>query len=192
MNHLYELPGGIYSLQEIFEGTAKTTPEEYSGANRICIKNNIKWYTDVVFADFNVWYSDSLQLYHGIKNYEEQIFVWENGTAKMVYKENGKIFEQEFIYCHWQKKKPVIEGNLDNCDIIIITPKSLIAVPKINYDQMNFKQINPPISQDEKKQCSKSYRNMKMKEFFTANFTTKKIWIRQKIYQVLDHQNVYL
>lgn len=35
MNHLYELPGGIYSLQEIFEGTAKTTPEEYSGANRI-------------------------------------------------------------------------------------------------------------------------------------------------------------
>lgn len=191
MNHLYELPGGIYSLQEIFVGTAKTTPEEYSGANRICIKNNIKWYTNVVFADFNVWYSESLQLYHGIKNHEEQIFVWKNGTAKMIYKENGKIGEQEFIYCHWQKKKPVIEGDLDNCDAVIITPKSLMAVSEINYEKLNFKQINPPVSPEAQIQCQKNYRRMKIKEFLSADFETKKIWVRQKIYHMLDHQNIY-
>ena len=60
------------------------------------------------------------------------------------------------------------------------------------YDEkLNFKQINPPVSPEAQIQCQKNYRRMKIKEFLSADFETKKIWVRQKIYHMLDHQNIY-
>lgn len=190
MNYLYDLPGGIYSMKDIFEGKAKTTPEEYWGLNRICEKNNISWYTEVVFADFSPIYPQRLELGHKLENFDEQIFIWKDGHAYQIYRCGDTIKKKEFIYMHWQKKKPIIEGDLKNAKMIILSPHKLYCInEEIELNNINFEKYNPAMSKQEKKQAKKEYRNRKLKEFWNASLPTKRMWLRQKRYTLFSKRN---
>lgn len=189
INRLYDLPGGIYSRDEIFRGIAKTTPEEYFGINRICMKNHIRWYTKSDFADFCIWYPDRLDIEHGVKNYSEQIFVWHEGRAYQLYKENNEIKENEFVYMHWQKRKPNIQGSINSESYLVITPKGIFA--QENPPGVDLFQYNKDISANIRKNDKKTYFKKKWMEFLKSNLPTKKIWIRQKLTKRRDGSPTY-
>lgn len=189
INHLYELPGGIYSKEEIFRKPAKTTPEEYFGINRICMKNNISWYTKADFADFCIWYPERLDVEHGLKNYQKQVFVWYNGQAYRVFEKDGNIKQEEFVYMHWQKRKPTIKGAVNRNNYIIITPNSLVSVDKLKEESIFG--YNVELSVEVKEREKKEYFKKKLIEFWKANIGTKKIWIRQKLTKKRDGAPIY-
>lgn len=187
INHLHELPGSIYKLDEVFCGKAKTTFEEYFGLNRICEKNNIAWYTNVDFVDFNSCYCNRMEICHKIKNYDEQIFMWHDGHAYRVYKDNEVIKMEEYIYMHWQKKKPVIEGEIMDDSYLIITENKIVAVNDESImSNISFETWNPIIDKRERKICMRNYYKKKLKEFQEADFATKQMWIRQMFYRLYD------
>lgn len=192
MKHLYDLPGGIYSMQEIFEGKEKTTPEEYGGINRICQKNHISWYTQPDFADFKVFYPNRLEMGHGKPNYQKQIFVWQDGRAWQIYEENGVQKRQELIYMHWQKRKPVLEGTLTEQAYMILTPDRIYVSedPQI-LETIDYEKWNPSLSEKQKKQCKGRYLRKKLLDFAKSDMGTKRIWLRQKIYKKLEFNRSY-
>ena len=192
INHLYDLPGGIYSLNEIFSGAAKTTPEEHFGLNRICIKNNIRWYTRVDFADFAIKYPQRLEVKHGLMNYSEQIFVWHQGRAIRFYRENGEVKQEEFVYMHWQKRKPTIDDGIEEDSYVVLTGDKLVVLPgDTNIETLDFSIFNGNVSGVERKKYRKIYTKKKLSEFRKADFSTKKMWMRQKFFKLIDGKQKY-
>ena len=183
MNHLYDLKGGIYSKDEIFRGKEKTTPEEHFGINRICEINNIKWYRNVDYADFFVMYS-SLILCHKCINYYHQVFYCEYGNVFRAYYENGKIKTNDYVYIHWQKRKPKINEKLGEC--FFVTSNELInkkpGVPTL----LDIDNYNPPLDVKEKKSQRRKYIKKKLLEFIHSSARGKAIWMRQKKYAIKE------
>ncbi len=192
-NHLYDLPGGIYTEKEIFLGEAKTTPEEHFGINRICERNNISWYTQVDFADFAIKYPQRLEPKHGVQNYEDQIFVWHRGEALRFYRQNGVINQDSFVYMHWQKRKPVIDGIIEPDSYLVLCGDRIVSLPgTVDISSLDFSKYNPMITDKIRKECKKQYRRKKVNEFRRANMATKKMWLRQKFYKMIDGKHSYL
>jgi hypothetical protein len=191
MNHLYDLPGGIYSYWEIFAGKAKTTPEEYFGANRICRKNRIAWYTETDFADMNVLYPHRLEQVHGKMNHPVQIFLWEDGKAYRVYKNKNCVEREELVYIHWQKKKPVVwePETFADASHIVISADALIPVSAEALVHPDFERWNPATSEKQKKRLRRSYYRGAMYKFLRAPWQTKRIWMRQMLYRICGEGN---
>lgn len=189
MCNLYDLPGGIYTYSEIFEGKAKTTPEEHFGANRICIKNSIMWYTEVDFADLNSTFGQRLEQGHQKENADIQVFLWDNGKTYRLFYKNGIQHIEELVYIHWQKKNPVImceEEKLKKSNCIIITADKFVLVDKLELTETVTKQLNPPINEGKKIVFRLVYIMKKIWEFITTSGEIRKIWGRQIRYRVLD------
>lgn len=189
MKNLYKLQGGIYSLQEILCSKAKTTPEEYYGANRICIKNNIKWYTKIDFADLFIWYPERLEACHGKQNATHQMFVWDNGKVYRVYEENETIKKEELVYIHWQKRKPVLqkaEKETGEDGIYIICADKIITEFAGNITREKMDEYNPPISVKERKNQQSIYKKKMLRDFLMDDMKTKSIKMRQMLYRLSD------
>lgn len=185
MCHLYDLPGGLFSQDEIFLGEVKTTPEEYFGINNICEVNKIRWYTKVDFADFRVAYKDRLECVHGKNNYHNQIFYWKDGCAYRRYEERGVMKDEEFVYIHWQKRKPLLWGQISDKNAIIVTPARLIS--EISLDDITIEymqQLNPDISKIKRKIYKYKYLEYKIINFIKSSYKVKRVWIRQKIFKL--------
>lgn len=190
MNHLYDLSGGIYSKDEIFRGIVKTTPEEYHGINRICKLNNIKWYTKPDYADFVVYYSD-LQLWHGYNNYEQQVFYWENGHVYRAGICENTVKTDEFVYLHWQKRKPIPDDDTYNSESFYITSGQFIKKQKTGVPPKDeIKKMCPKIDKCIRKIEEKEYIKNKLKEFATSSISQKKIWMRQKWYYFMESRSI--
>lgn len=180
MNHLYDLPGGIYSRSAIFRGKGKCTPEEQYGLYRISEKNNIKWYREKNFADFYIPYSS--YILNQRENYDEQVFYWEDGKVIRAYVEDGIVKSDEMAFLHWQKRKPTITKETLDGNSYFLTPTELVAkdhgVPSI--EEIN--KYNPTLTDVQKTEQDKEYLDKKMKDFWKTSLSQKKIWIKQKWY----------
>ena len=190
MNKLYDLPGGIYSKDEIFRSTVKTTPEEQHGLNRICKKNRISWYQKADYADFVVYYSD-LQLWHGYKNYEYQIFYWENGHVyRAAIHGDGKIYTNEFVYLHWQKRKPVPDEGAVGASSFFIFSTRLSVKEQGVPDRETIMKMCSVVKDEIHRKEKRKYVRKKLKEFWCAPLKQKLIWLRQKFYYLLEAHSV--
>lgn len=188
MNHIYDKKGGIYSPDEIFEGKAKTTPEEHYGVNRICRINRIPTYTRRDFADLFSFLPHRFSMSHD-KNYEHQLFLWDKGHVYRVYGEDGEIQRQELVYVHFQKRKPVPDcesSEFSHMDRFIISPEQFITAYREPFTMEDLDRYNPPVSRKEFKKYRHIYLRNKMQRFFRSPFDTKKIWIRQMRYRIMD------
>ena len=180
MNHLYDLPGGIYSKNAIFRGKGKCTPEEQYGLYRISEKNHIKWYREKNFADFYIPYSS--YILNQRENYDEQVFYWEDGKVYRAYVDKDGIKSDEMAFLHWQKRKPVIsQETLDN-NAYFLTPSELVKKNPGLPTRDEINKYNPPLSETQKKEQDKAYLDKKMKDFRKTSFSQKLIWIKQKMY----------
>ncbi len=188
MNHIYDLTGGIYSLDEIFEGKAKTTPEEHFGVNRICRLNHIKVYQKREFADLHSFLPMRLNMARDT-NYTHQTFLWEDGGAYRVYEEDDMIRRQELVYIHFQKRKPILdctESEFANVNCFLISAEKFVSdVPALDtVELLDF--YNPPVTKRSFAKARRKYLRKKMKMFIVAPLATKRIWLRQIRYRIGD------
>lgn len=180
MNHLYYLSGSLYSMDETLRRSIKVTAEEHHGLNRICAKNNIKWYRSVDFADFWTCYSD-LILWHGQENYNYQVFYWENGQVFRAYLDtDGKVQTDEYVYIHWQKRTPLLARNYIKGKPCFILSTQILG-----------KGFGIPVEEQILKLGMKKGKWIRIKEryiyicrkiitFAKLSPEAKKLWIRQK------------
>lgn len=146
MNQIYYLPGSIYSLEETLCNPVLLNADEIFGLNRICEKDAIKWYKDVEYADFCSGYSE-LRAYHGLKNYQYQVFYWENGHAYRAYiGADGQIGTDEFIYIHWQKRLPKFDTEENTPEAFFITTSKFIEKESGVPDENLIMRISAPKS----------------------------------------------
>lgn len=192
MNWLFQLPGARYREKEIFEGTAKTTFEEHLGLNRICRINSIKWYVNVDFADFAIRFPDRLEMKHGRKNYQKQVFVWEGGEAYQVFEDNGRIKKRPVIYMHWQKRKPVfMKTEQESWQYAVLGDRILPVNIKGITDVEKLFALNRAVGRKEKQRFAGKYYARKVKDFFRSDARSKYMWLRQKYYMLFECNRGY-
>ena len=146
---LYQLDGSIYTMDEVFESSAKVTYEEFYGINRICRKNKIPWYTNRDFVDFSVLYPRHMEQSTPHFPYRHQVYFWENGHAYCLFEKDGKLQKDEYVYMHFQKRKlvPAERNERDKIEAFYLGSEKIIKkepgyIPTI--EEMDV--INPPIS----------------------------------------------
>ena len=180
MNHLYDLPGGIYTRDAIFRSPVKVNCEEHFGTYRICEINHIKWYREKDFADFFVHYSS--YLLNQRSNHELQTFYWEDGHVFLAYWELGKVKTEEVAFLHWQKRKPILSDKFFSTGSFFLTPTRIFEKAPGLPSMSEIIETNPPLSIQEKKEQDRKYLLKKFSEFKNTNFAQKRMWIRQKYY----------
>lgn len=99
-----------FNIRSGFYKDVLTTPitkgfDEVDGIYEICKKEKIKLYHASDYADLWIKYTrfklaDHKFGYELRKNYDYQVFYWENGKIKRAYLENNEIKYDEFIYIH--------------------------------------------------------------------------------------------
>lgn len=122
VNRRYQLPG-----HKIDYKTAFCNDKEYAfdegPINQIYQHHHIPVYHQIILADIS-------NLYHRfrmnwVKNYFKQIFFWEKGQIFRAYQRNKQIFQEEYIYVHYQRRSfdQLQYGfNSKNAEAFFITP----------------------------------------------------------------------
>lgn len=78
--------------------------DEWAGIYGIYKKNNITMFEKRIFADISMIYK-RFRLALDDKNYDKQIFYWENGKVYRSYYLDKDLHKEEFIYIHFKKRK---------------------------------------------------------------------------------------
>ena len=105
-NHLYELSGSVYTLNDVAQGEYNYPFDEFCGINRICLKNPdaVRWYTSDDFADCNTR-APFIQVHLPHVNYVHQLVWWEDGRVfKAGIADDGSVVVDEYVYFHWRHK----------------------------------------------------------------------------------------
>lgn len=77
--------------------------DEWDGIHKIFNYYNISQYNDEFIADINP--KRKKLMASNIKNYDKQVFYWENGHLFQQALINNKMFKRELAYIHFQKRK---------------------------------------------------------------------------------------
>lgn len=148
INKLYRnLIDGKERYKEVFttrgnyhfdEGLADLT----LGINRIFKDANVRVYDEYNFMDlevsrFDFINADFINDENEINISKKSLFTWEKGKLYRYYIKNEKIYKQEFMYIHFQKRKMKNKlNNIKNIDKYTIIPNKFIP-----YD-ISFKTIS--------------------------------------------------
>lgn len=180
INHIYDLPGCLYTRDETLRKAIKVNAEEHYGLNRICEKNDIAWYKEQDFADFSVVYSDLL-LHTGARNYAHQTFFWEEGHVYQAFvDDDGGIGTKEYVYIHWQKRKPVLNEAFLESGAFFVTSTRLEGKQPGLPDRETIIRLCPIRSEADRKKEERVYVRAKFLQFVKVPFGQKLIWLRQK------------
>ncbi len=141
VNQAYQLDGASR-----MDGTACTYREVYStntlsyfdeelGIVSIMRKHHFKVFMKRIFADILPFYYRFIRAPHNYssleplpKNYTRQTFYWEKGKVFGVHEEKGKIYQEEFVYLHFQKRpdRP-LPFDAASINAFYITPSGYLA-----------------------------------------------------------------
>lgn len=189
MNQAFRNPKLQFGYKEIFTHNESYCFDEMNSRQRELLKAGFRYYdNDNLEADTDP-FLPGIQLrevslirrkyrtFRTVQNYENQIFVWENGGIFRYYINNGKINKDEFMDIHFLKRKMNIIGDInDNYDRIIISPHNL------HID------INSEIDEDfiiklsENKEVS--LQESKFNRFLNCNSTEKLITLKKKLFDI--------
>lgn len=182
LNNAYKLDGGAFLYKEVFQNSEHYAFDEISGINLILKKNNFEIYETNLCANMTkANYRMRLVESTSIKNYNQQVFYWENGKIHRAYIYEEKVYIDEFIYLHFQWKSP--KNTITNIDEL----KSFYILS----DRFKEKQLGIPTkdiiielsnftsAEYEKKEKNK-YIIKQIKRFFKISNKERGIWIRQK------------
>lgn len=145
INSLYKTKlKGTVGYKTIFKNAHNYLFDEGNIIKKICLNNNIKEFNDRLCADIDVIYSrfrHAFEISDLTKNYNNQLFYYEDGHVFMSYEENGIIEEKEYIYIHLQKRKNLIL-DIKNSDSYYITNKGFFSKDNKKISVDDFKKYN--------------------------------------------------
>lgn len=108
MIHLFEKEGGAFKYTEVFSNKEFYSFDEHAGLMSIARKQRIKEYYREDMADISCRIKRMTASRQ--KNYNHQVFYYENGSVYRAFVENGNIKKEEYIYIHFQKRQLQIES----------------------------------------------------------------------------------
>jgi len=119
--------------------------DEWHGTHKIFKEFGIEQYNEECMADIRA--NSTRFTCSNIKNFEKQIFVWENGKLRQYYLDNNMVHSKELAYIHFQKRKIIIHSsNINEAFSIIINSAGVFAfegkiTPEVikDYDVKNYK-----------------------------------------------------
>ncbi|MFC0475735.1 DUF6625 family protein [Robertmurraya beringensis] len=110
--------------------------------NEIYKKNKYSIYDKRIFADISPSYRRFKIT--GKKNYENQLFLWRDGSIIHAYIDNGKIYEEEYLYIHFQKRKfNNVKKYSNDYSSFLIGPDGFNLIKNDNLETLNFSIYNP-------------------------------------------------
>lgn len=177
MNRLFMKNGAIYSFNKVFSSDENYAFDEFTGINKIIRLNNIPIYEEEIYADIDPKYKSFKMC--NLKNYYNQIFVYEYGKVFIYYLENDILKKKEISHIHFQKKNIELnEKNGQHNKYIIdnVIKKIDIEITKETLKKYENIKENYKIERI----C---YIYQKLKQFFKCNYKQKKIWLKQKIWR---------
>lgn len=180
-NRLWE-KGAIYSFDKVVENANFYAFDEITGIERIYRKNGYEYYDKKPYVDISVRYQSKFLFNDLSKNKERQAFFWQDGKVYRAYiDEDGEIKSDEWLYIHFQKKKPqnFILDTL-NTNAFWIGPNGFFEKTE-DVTVETIEKYNPNISENQLKKEEKSYIRKKIKEFFKKSFKDKRIHLKQRI-----------
>lgn len=179
INNLFKEKGAIYPYEKVFSSKDNFAFDEMTGINKIVAKKNITTVNIKKIADIDVRHKRYIVNNHD--NYKKQIFYWENGKVYRSYIKDDKILVDEFMYIHFQKKKPLymISNEEDIKSFYINSDGFIEKNKKVSYK--DFEKYNLFINDKFEKKEKKHYIVKKLYDFFSCSISQKRIWIKQKI-----------
>lgn len=110
VNEYYKLPGSLVGDYKTVFSTAKSFAfDEMLGMGSIYASNKLPVFNQKIYADISCHHkrfrlSDLCCVEGKVSNYKYQVFYWKEGKTYRSYLKNGKIFDEEFAYIHFQKR----------------------------------------------------------------------------------------
>lgn len=149
VNHYYTKNGAAHPYTEALTSSKNFSFDEYSNLCQIYLKNNLPLFYKKIFADISPLYeryklSEKCCVDKKSKNYDYQIFYWEEGKTYRAYVDNKQIYVEEFMYVHFQKRKNFnFSFDLEKTNSFYITPIGF--VPKKGPATIDvIRELNPP------------------------------------------------
>ena len=191
INTLFMKKGAIYGYRQVLSDPMHYSFCEHSGMMGIVIKNKVRNYLNVNYADLSPRYSR--MIISRQPNYQYQIIYWENGHVYRAFiNDHGTVEKNEYMYFHFQTKHPIslacweVGGKPKR---IIYNANGFIEDTEIDITPHYIEKYSDFKSVAIDKAESRAYRNMKIKKFINSSFKKKKLWIKQRIatHQVIKH-----
>lgn len=176
INLLFKKDGAIYNFKKVFTSDENYAFDEFTGINKIVTANNISIFEREIYADIDPKYKNFKMC--NLKNYENQIFIYEKGKVFMYYLENNILKKRELSHIHFQKKN-IKTNKADSINNYIISNTIINIDTNINIEKLkefNFEKENYNIEKI-------NYIYKKIKQFINCNYKQKKIWLKQKIWR---------
>lgn len=146
-NSFYKRDHPSLDYREIFSQQDHFGFDEHIGVNRIWKMHSGRFYeNEQVLADISPHKRrlSRASNYIYVRNYDAQIFTFENGATYRVYYHGGKIKRQEFMYVHFQKRG--YKGQyFSSADLsICLTPDGFAYLPaSSDLDRKTLEGLNP-------------------------------------------------
>ncbi|MGB6128511.1 MAG: DUF6625 family protein [Psychrilyobacter sp.] len=134
INNLFKLSGAEYSYKKVFKDSYSYIFDEMRGLNKICEKNEIKFYKNLKFLDCS---TKTSRLALNKNLYTPEVFIYKNGGVYNFYLDGDEIKSEEFLYIHFSGKNIPLKGDLNTKKTLIIYSDKIINVNK----ELNNKEI---------------------------------------------------
>jgi len=161
---------GIELYKKAFTSTDNYNfDEEFAGKpniNSIFEKYGAKIWKNALIADIYTK-SSNFRLVKGtnVEKKKNCFFIWNNGILKRFIKDNGRFYNEEFMYIHLQKRKMKVNINQDDAMIYKIIPNSFDEL------EISFDNIENGFSHIKKKHFNLHYFIIRWKNLKTKLFS---------------------
>lgn len=184
-NELYKKKGSAYRWKTVFSRPENYIFDEMPGMNCICLKNNVKWKTNIKIADLDT----CLSRYGADLISNHETFSWEDGKAIHYFLNNNHIISEEVAYIHFSGKKP--ELNTQNLNKVIFKDNKIVELRrdiKTIEDLVNYSGFKS-IKEDEKQR--KYYKKIKLKKILKSSMHQKIVRVINQIYIKKFYKNMH-
>ena len=150
--------------------------DEWNGIFGIYHKHNIPMFEGRIFADISMIYK-RFRLALNDKNYDQQVFYWEDGHVYRKYWIDDKSFKEEFIYIHFKKrgfKKQTFDASTTTS--FYIGPDGFTEKTK-SATLEDVKRINPYYGE-----------KYELKELRRMEWEDKKAWWKKRITKLWERK----
>ena len=180
MKGFYKLPGALYDYKTVFSRKEWFSFGEITGTLQISLKNDISIYSRIIYVDTISAYSQ-LKFYGDTVEPKHFVFYWEDGRLFRAYLLDNKIYCDEWMYIHLQKRKMEEKVSKSSKAFFIrgreFIDKEKMGVPSIE----DILKLSDYKGEKETKRERKRYVRKQLAKFFKKPFKEKKIWLKQRL-----------